>query len=319
MLGRTAEDLFWLSRYVERAENTARLVEVAYRIGLMPREGGGPFEEWRSALTSSGSEQGYLERHGDLAVDKVIDWMIFDTANPSSVRACLDVARQNGRAQRTALTQDMWESLNTTWIELGGLGRGRGGGRMEIGDLVALLDWVKQRSALFRGALTGTILRNDTWAFSQLGAFVERADNTARILDVKYYVLLPEAGMVGGGVDERQWGAILRSVSAHRSYQWVYRDAFRPWNVAELLILNRQMPRSLAFAYERIVGALDLLAELHDARLASGTAARATAEILRNRDIGEIFQSGLHEFLIDLRARNDGLAQQVASDYHFRG
>ncbi|MFM7737627.1 MAG: alpha-E domain-containing protein [Alphaproteobacteria bacterium] len=317
MLGRTAEDLFWLSRYVERAENTARLVEVAYRIGLMPRDGGGRFDEWRSALTSSGSERGYLERHGELDAGKVVDWMVFDGDNPSSVRACLDVARQNGRAQRTALTQDMWESLNTTWIELGGLDRARG--RMEIGDLVAVLDWVKQRSALFRGSLTGTILRNDTWAFSQLGAFVERADNTARILDVKYYVLLPEAGMVGGGVDERQWGAILRSVSAHRSYQWVYRDAYRPWNVAELLILNRQMPRSLAFAYDRLVAALELLAELHGVRLPSGDAARATAEILRNRDVGEIFQAGLHEFLLDLRARNESLALQVAADCHFRG
>lgn len=317
MLGRTAEDLFWLSRYVERAENTARLVEVAYRIGLMPREGGGPFEEWRSALTSSGCERGYLERHGELAAEKVIDWMLFDEVNPSSVRSCLEVARQNGRAQRTALTQDMWESLNTTWIELGGLGKSRG--RMEIGDLVAILDWVKQRSALFRGALTGTILRNDTWAFSQLGAFVERADNTARILDVKYYVLLPETVMVGGGVDERQWGAMLRSVSAHRSYQWVYRDAYRPWNVAELLILNRQMPRSLAFSYDRVVAALDLLADLHGERLPSGHAAHATAEILRHREIGEIFQAGLHEFLLDLRARNDGLARQVATDYHFRG
>ncbi|MFM8411123.1 MAG: alpha-E domain-containing protein, partial [Alphaproteobacteria bacterium] len=159
----------------------------------------------------------------------------------------------------------------------------------------------------------------DTWAFSQLGAFVERADNTARILDVKYYVLLPEAGMVGGGVDERQWGAILRSVSAHRSYQWVYRDAYRPWNVAELLILNRQMPRSLAFAYDRLVAALELLAELHGVRLPSGDAARATAEVLRNRDVGEIFQAGLHEFLLDLRARNESLALQVATDYHFRG
>lgn len=317
MLGRTAEDLFWLSRYVERAENTARLVEVAYRIGLMPSEGGGPFEEWRSALTSSGSEQGYLARHGELDADKVIDWMIFDTENPSSISSCLEIARQNGRAQRTALTQDMWESLNTTWIELGGLGRNRG--RMEIGDLVALLEWVKQRSALFRGALTGTILRNDTWAFSQLGAFLERADNTARILDVKYYVLLPEAGMVGGGVDERQWGAILRSVSAHRSYQWVYRDAYKPWNVAELLILNRQMPRSLAFAYDRVAGALDLVAEQYGTRQPSCDAARATVEILRNRDVGEIFQSGLHEFLLDLRARNVALSNQVASDYHFRG
>ncbi len=315
MLGRTAEDLFWLSRYVERAENTARLVEVAYRIGLMPREGGGPFEEWRSALMSSGCESGYFARHADLSAEKVIDWMIFDPENPSSVWSCIGVARQNGRAQRTALTQDMWESLNTTWIEMSAFGRNR----LSIGDLMALLNWIKQRSALFRGALTGTILRNDTWCFSQLGAFVERADNTARILDVKYYVLLPETSMIGGGVDGRQWGAILRSVSAHRSYQWVYREAYRPWRVAELLILNRQMPRSLAFSYERIHGSLDLVTALHEARLPSLEHARATSEMLRSHEVGEIFQAGLHEFLLGFRARNDVLAGQIALDYHFRG
>ncbi|MFM8411479.1 MAG: alpha-E domain-containing protein, partial [Alphaproteobacteria bacterium] len=264
MLGRTAEDLFWLSRYVERAENTARLVEVAYRIGLMPRDGGGRFDEWRSALTSSGSERGYLERHGELDAGKVVDWMVFDGDNPSSVRACLDVARQNGRAQRTALTQDMWESLNTTWIELGGLERARG--RMEIGDLVAVLDWVKQRSALFRGALTGTILRNDTWAFSQLGAFVERADNTARILDVKYHVLLPRTENVGGMLDYYQWTAILRSVSALRAYHWVYRDRLQPWHVADLLILRREMPRSLVSCLGEIVDYLDRIADAYGTR-----------------------------------------------------
>lgn len=313
MLGRTAEDLFWLSRYVERAENIARLVEVAYRIGLMPHEGAGRFEEWRSALTSSGAEQGYLERHGELDAGRVIDWMLFDPENPSSVWSCLAVARQNGRAQRTALTQDMWESLNTTWIELGRVERGS----LSIGDLMALVNWIKQRSALFRGAITGTILRNDTWLFSQLGAYIERADNTARILDVKYFVLLPEAGMVGSRVDERQWGAILRSVSAHRSYQWVYRDAYRPWRVAELLILNRQMPRSLAFAYDRIAPALAELCALYGERRPSLGIATATADLMRSHAIGEIFQEGLHEFLVDFRSRNDRLARSMACDYHF--
>ena len=116
---------------------------------------------------------------------------------------------------------------------------------------------MRSRSALYRGALLNTILRNDTFFFSQLGTFLERADNTARILDVKYYVLLPQIEMVGGGVDNVQWGAILRSVSAHRSYRWVYKQNYRPWRIAEYLILNQAMPRSLRSCYDEINLALE--------------------------------------------------------------
>ncbi|MGA7116495.1 MAG: alpha-E domain-containing protein, partial [Hyphomicrobium sp.] len=248
MLGRTANDLFWLSRYLERAENMARLLEVGYRIALLPREGEGYNEEWRSTLQSAGCETGYLERHEALTTGDVINYLLFDNDNPTSVRSCISIARRNARAQRTALTREMWESLNSAWIDFEAINP-----RDITSDrLPALLDWIKERSATYRGALLNTILRNDTFYFSQLGTFLERADNTARILDVKYFVLLPSYEMIGSSVDNLQWASILRSVSAHRSYRWVYRQAYKPWNIADYLILNGEMPRSLRACYIEI-------------------------------------------------------------------
>jgi uncharacterized alpha-E superfamily protein len=255
MRGRTANDLFWLSRYLERAENMARLVEVGYRIALLPRDGEGRHKEWRSTLQSAGCEQGYNEKHDSLQTRDVVNYLLFDADNPSSVRSCLDTARRNARAQRTALTREMWASLNSSWMEFNAIKPQE----LSSDGLPELLDWIKERSAAYRGALVNTILRNDTYQFSQLGAFVERADNTARILDVKYYVLLPRPEMIGSGVDNVQWAAILRSVSAHRSYRWVYRDSYRPWNVADYLILNPLMPRSLRFCFGQITAALNEL------------------------------------------------------------
>ncbi len=314
MLGRTANDLYWLARYVERAENMARLIEVGYRIALLPRDGAGYHdEEWRSTLASAGCAQGYFAKHESLNTRDVINYLLFDCNNATSVKSCLSAARRNGRAQRTSLTRDMWESLNGAWIEFGNINPVD----MTASELPRVLDWVRSRSALYRGALLNTILRNDTFFFSQLGTFLERADNTARILDVKYYVLLPELAMVGGGVDNVQWGAILRSVSAHRSYRWVYKENYKPWRIAEYLIFNQAMPRSLRSSYDEIAVALDQLAHLYGDRFACHATAQATQDTLANGDIERIFQSGLHEFLEDFISRNNRLGSEIAEAYHF--
>ena len=227
--------------------------------------------------------------------------------------SCLTAARQNARAQRTALTRDMWECLNSAWIEFSSTAHHR----IAAGELPKLFDWIKERSALFRGALMNTILRNDTYYFSQLGTFLERADNTARILDVKYYILLPQNQLVGGGFDNVHWQTILRSVSAHRSYRWVYKDSFKSWNIADYLILNRQMPRSLHSCYEEISGALAGLGS-HYALESSCTAlAEAMRRALAGADIHGVFQSGLHEFLLDFITRNNHLSAEISSVYHF--
>lgn len=311
MLGRTANDLFWMARYMERAENMARLLEVGYRLDLMPHAGGDG--EWRSTLRSADCEAGYIARHGPCEARHVINYLLLDADNPSSVHSCLSAARRNARAQRTAITRDMWESLNDAWIEFSA----NAPKHIAANEMPALFDWIRERSALFRGALLNTILRNDTFYFAQLGTFVERADNTARILDVKYYVLLPQNEIVGGGLDNAQWAAILRSVSAHRSFRWVYRDAFKPWHIADFLILNPEMPRSLRSCYAEISAALDGLAQLYGTRTPCNELAEGTAGRLSTANMTGIFQSGLHEFLCDFIAGNNRLASEIAASYHF--
>jgi uncharacterized alpha-E superfamily protein len=315
MLGRTANDLFWLSRYIERAENMARLIEVGYRIALLPQQGQIHHEEWRSTLESTGCAASYFEKHEKLTTRDVVNFLLFDSTNSSSVHSCLATARRNGRAQRTALTREMWESLNSSWIEFQAIKP------KDVGSdaLPKLLDWIRERSAAYRGALLNTILRNDTYHFSQLGTFLERADNTARIMDVKYYVLLPASSRIGGGIDNVQWKAILRSVSAHRSYRWAYKDSYRSWRIAEYLILNRAMPRSLRACYGEIDASLQDLARLYGKMQPCVETAKATLALLDRGDIDVIFQSGLHEFLLDFIARNNQAGHEISEAYHFTG
>lgn len=315
MLGRAANDLYWMARYIERAENMARLIEVGYRIVLLPRAGEGYHQEWQSTLESAGCLAGYKARHGDLDTPKVIDYMLFDTTNPSSIATCLASARHNGRAQRTALTRDMWESLNSAWLEFSAIRPGS----VTSNSLPELLDWIRSRSALYRGSLMNTILRNDTYYFSQLGTFIERADSTSRILDVKYYHLLPSTEMVGSGTDNFQWTSILRSVSAHRSYRWVFKDSYKPWKIADYLMLNRQMPRSLRSCYDELNIALNDLGILYGQRHSCHATAAATRDLLIEGDIKRIFQTGLHEFVQDFIGRNNKLGNEISQAYHFTG
>ncbi|WP_334149871.1 alpha-E domain-containing protein [Hyphomicrobium sp.] len=313
MLGRTANDLFWLSRYVERAENMARLIEAGYRIALLPRIGDDHKQEWASTLESAGCADQYYAKHGALDTRNVVDFLLFDGENPSSISSCIATARRNARAQRTALTREMWESLNSTWLELQSIRPST----LRSDALPRMLDWIKERSAGYRGALLNTILRNDTYYFSQLGTFLERADNTARILDVKYYVLLPSTSMIGSGVDNAQWEAILRSVSAHMSYRWVYKESYRSWRIADYLILNRAMPRSLRACYDEIDQTLADLSALYGEQKPCLETAKSTLALLEMSDIDTVFQSGLHEFLLEFIGRNSRVAHEISEAYHF--
>ena len=233
MLGRTANDLFWMSRYIERAENMARLLEVGYRIALLPREGGGQDEEWLSTCAApaarSATSPSTALRHARCRELHAVRrrqplQRLFEPRHGAAQRA---------RPAHGADAGDVGEpQLRLDRI------LGHRPETLSSNELPPLFDWIKERSALFRGALLNTILRNDTFYFNQLGTFLERADNTARILDVKYYVLLPHSEIVGGEIDSVQWAAILRSVSAHRSYRWVYKDSYKPWQIADYLILT---------------------------------------------------------------------------------
>ena len=314
MLGRTAASLFWMSRYMERAENMARLLEVGHRISLMPGAIEGHRDEWRSTLLSAASEQAYSSKFDTITGPQVADFLIFDESNPSSIRSIIRTARNNGRAVRTALTRDVWESINTTWNELVAVKANE----LTPDRLPVFLDWVKQRSMSFRGAVLGTMLRNENYYFSQLGNFIERADNTARILDVKYFILLPKPSDVGSDIDTHQWGQILRSVSAHRAYRWFYRNSgYKPWLVAEFLILREEMPRSLLFSSAWICTALAGLSALHNKRYSVHDQAEETRDRLRSGRMEDIFQSGLHEYLQHFIRSNNQLSGDIGATYNF--
>jgi uncharacterized alpha-E superfamily protein len=311
MLGRTAESLFWMSRQMERAENMARLAEAGFRIALTPDTGDGHAAEWRSTLTSAGVIDLFLDKHGE-AFDKAIGFILFDDDNPSSVRSCLRAARTNARFVRTKITRDMWQALNTTWLSFDAIDPAE----ITTARLPELLDWIREHTALFRGALLGTILRGDTYHFSQLGAFIERADNTARILDVKYFILLPSNQAIGGAIDTYQWETILRSVSAHSSYRHVFSDGYRPWNVAEFLILRPEMPRSLRFCYDWLKNTVDGMTADYGTQ-PSAALIDTTRNMLATIGLDAIYRQGLHEFLTAFIAGNNRLTTVLADDYNF--
>jgi uncharacterized alpha-E superfamily protein len=312
MLSRTADSLYWLARYVERAENTARTVLVGHWMASMARSLGNPGNEWESTLIASGCAPGYRAKHAEVTPAQVVDYLVRDPENPSSLFSCIETARRNGRAVRTALTVDMWNALNETWLQM----RERLVAGSTPDQMSEMLEWVKQRSQLFNGAYANTMLRNDVYYFTRLGTFLERADNTARLLDVKYHMLLPQSEGVGGALDYYQWQAILRSVSGLRSYHWVYHDRLKPWLVAELLILRPEMPRSLVRCYDEITRTLGLLAESYAGK--RGECHRLAGEVfarLRYGRIQDVFNLGLHEFLTEFINRTMVLGDEIAALY----
>ena len=313
MLGRTAQNLFWLSRYVERAENMARLLEVGYRMSLTSRREGGASEHLMSMMQAAEIDEDFAKKDRPADVDTVAHFMMFDPDNPSSVYSCLQMARTNARSVRTAITSDMWESINSAWLEFSQI-KPRD---VRGAKLLGLLEWVKHISHQFRGALLGTILRDDGFAFLQAGNFIERADNTARILDMKYYVLLPRAKMVGGDLDIQQWTLILRAASAHRSYRHVYHDRYKAHNIADFLILRPEMPRSLIFCARFIEEQMETLAGYYGRKQECNEAAAQLRAMVDGTTMETIFAHGLHEFLTEFIARNNAVSSGLSESYNF--
>ncbi|MGH8677033.1 MAG: alpha-E domain-containing protein [Burkholderiales bacterium] len=305
MLSRTASNLYWMARYVERAENTARILDVSYRMSLMPRGTVTLDQEWVAPLNITGMLYPFSGRYATVNAKDVTYFMALDPNNPGSIISCARAARENARAVRGKITSEMWEVLNSTWLELQQVNEDR----LVANGALSFFDWVKDRSHMFRGVTVGTALRDEAFYFNRLGTFFERADNTTRILDVKYHILLPSLQDVGGAVDYYQWAAVLRSVSAFESYRRVYRDVITPLKVAELLILRQDMPRSLHACMDE---AYEILQQLPTG--ASREALRRAGELHAQLHFGRIdaiFQSGLHEYLTDLLHRLNELGNEV--------
>jgi uncharacterized alpha-E superfamily protein len=311
MLSRTADSIYWLARYVERAEYLARILEATQRLTALPLAYTGSTNEWESAVATAGCTGSFYKAHEEADEESVTDFLAFSAANPSSIRNCFEAARANARAVRTALTVEMWDAINGAWLEL----KRFGAGPFTREELAQFLRWVQESSLRFDGSAYRTMLRNDAYWFSRLGVFIERADNTARILDVKYHLLLPAQQHIGGPLDYFQWAAILRSVQALTSYRWVYRESLKPWLIADLLILNDQMPRSLASCYENLVRHLDQIARAYGRQGPAQRLARTTRARIENSRMEEIFQTGLHEFISEFVADNNRLGSAIAEQY----
>jgi uncharacterized alpha-E superfamily protein len=314
MLSRTADHLFWMSRYMERAENTARMLNVNYETSLLPQSAEATEQGWRGLLSISELTPAYLERYQDFNGRDVMNFMVREESNPSSILACLRAARENARAVRGTLTTEVWETQNQTWLEFNRLLREGAFTR----DPGAFFEWVKFRSHLSRGVTVGTMLQDDSLHFLRIGTFLERGDNTARLLDVKFHALAGEYFGTGNEkespeVDFYHWSAILRSVSGFEIYRKVYRNVIQPELVAELLILRPDMPRSLAACVNELVANLRLVANQQSSETLR-RAGRLQADLQYGR-IDEILATGLHAYLTQFLARVGDLGGGISRDF----
>lgn len=311
MLGKNAGGLYWMFRLLERAENTARLIEAGFRIALT--RSSDPASEWKSVIVTSAAQIAFEAKHPLYDSRNVVDFLLRDPGNPGSVISGVKAARENARMVRTGLTTEVWSAVNETWLLLSEIMAEP----IPETDLPEVLSIIRQQSALVRGALHGTMLRNDVYDFCRLGTFIERTDSTARILDVKYYALLPATAGVGSRIDNVQWETLLRSVSAHRSFRWASDGEFSASNIAQFLILDRRMPRSLAFCLSQIT---DNMAYLAEGDVTPPPCHQMAADLearIRGRKIEEIFEEGLHEFLGSVLRETTNLGLQIEQDYRF--
>ena len=314
MLSRTADNLFWIARYMERAETMARLLEVGARIALLPSAGHGYRSEWDSLLQASGTAAGFAKKYGDPVQRNIESYLFFDLDNSSSVATCISRARENARIVRTALTTQVWDALNTAFQEMRQLERTP---RSQL-ELSRLTEWTMRHAAMVRGAIDATLLRNDGWDFLGLGYKLERADNTSRLMDVKYYVLLPRADYVGSGLDNYQWTTLLRAMSSHRAFHWAYGGEITAGKIAHFLILNPQCPRSLITSIEGATGHLDRLAKAYHTTTEAQSRSRALLGELSEMTVDDIFEEGLHEYLS--RFIGDvGEVSQLVGDIYLSG
>ncbi|WP_126173633.1 alpha-E domain-containing protein [Altericroceibacterium xinjiangense] len=312
MLARVAHGIFWIYRYLERAENTARLLEAGNRMALT-RGITAADEEWRSVLTTLGQLKAYDEAHRGYDGPQVCDFVLRSRDNSESVLTMIERARNNARACRSAITAEVWEAINEGWMTL----RDLLAKPVRASSLGTALAAVRRQSSLVRGSTYGSMLRNEIYCFSRIGTLLERADNSARILDVKYYVLLPSPAHVGMPLDTAQWDHVLRSLSGDRAYRWLNAGRMDARSIAEFLILDDRFPRSLSFCYAAMRSNLARLARIHGEEGAAHACLRDADLKLARWTIDEVFDRGLHEFLIDFIVSNQRLAHTIAEEYRF--
>jgi uncharacterized alpha-E superfamily protein len=314
MLGRSANGMHWMFRYLERAENTARLVDAGFHLAKT-RDSRAASDEWRSVLITLGQAGVFTALHAneEFSGELVYNFILRERNNPGSIINTMELARTNARAVRTELTKGVWEATNEAWLILKDM-LARPVGDRKLGEALAT---IRRQMAIVRGEFEGGMLRRESYRFARMGTFIERADNAARILDVKYYVLLPNISWVGSSLDNAQWETILRSFAGERAYRWLNAGGLDQRGIAQFLILDRRFPRSLSFCYDSLNTALAMLAEEYGEEASAHSILRDAASDPRRMTVDEIFEEGLHEFLTRFIAKTGEIGAAIAADYRF--
>ena len=312
MLGRTANGLYWMFRYLERAENTARLLEAGLRMALT-RDVLTARDEWRSVVKTLGQADQYIAAHEDYDGPSVWNFVLRDKANPANVREMFGAVRSNARVARTNISSEMWEAVNESWMKLDAM-LARPVSQGAIGDVVST---IRRAGTQVHGALDGSMLRNEAYHFARTGTYIERAESTARILDMKYYLLLPSLNHVGSSLDSGQWDQVLRSVAGASAYTWLNAGDLDARRIVEFLVLDERFPRSLSFCRSAMRVNLAALARFHGREGRSNELMRAADTHIAETDTNDIFDQGLHEFLVDYISRNAAIGEAIGQDYRF--
>ncbi|MEE4200293.1 alpha-E domain-containing protein [Erythrobacter sp.] len=311
MLGRTANSLFWMFRYLERAENTARLLDAGMRMALT-RDIGSAEEEWKSVIATLGLKTPFENANDGYDAGPVWNFVLRDGANPTNVRGMIGAVRSNARVARTNLSSQAWEAINENWMVLDKM-LARPVTQTNVGDIITRL---RRTGMQVHGALDSTMLRAEGFHFARAGTYIERSESTARILDMKYYLLLPTLGHVGSSLDTGQWEQVLRSVAGASAYSWLNAGQIEAKGIVEFLVLDDRFPRSLAFCRSALRANLTELARLHGFQPTSNEVMRE-ADRLADISVDEIFEQGLHEFLTGFMSRNAAIAEAIGEDYRF--
>jgi uncharacterized alpha-E superfamily protein len=310
MLGRHGDNLFWMARYLERSENLSRRIQATLHYALSRQNDGE--EEWTALVSNHGLGSLFDEKYDDPKTIDIINFLLRDRDNFDSVVSLMSKARNNGRSVRTSLTREVWLSLNESWMKCeSALKR-----PVNIRDLPVILDDIIKGSSLFRGALYGTMLHNDIFNFLRLGTFIERADNTIRTIDTKYHRLLPTAKVIGGSNDQGQWEVMLRSLAAWRSFNWLKKGRLDPLGVANFLIFDERMPRSIKFCYKEVKSNLEDLSNSYNKDYESLGLADEIFTSLNDDRLRNVQEIDLKVFLTEHMAKNNQLSQAIANDFN---
>jgi uncharacterized alpha-E superfamily protein len=309
LLSRVADSVFWLGRYMERAENVARFIGVNLNLQLdLPMDSG---DQWQSLIDTSGDSKVFKERFGVATQDNVVQFLAFDAENPNSIVSCLRAARENARSVRDTISSEMWEQVNGMYLSICG--------QRDVPEPEQLLDFfqaIRMGGHLFEGLTNATMSHTEAWHFAKLGQMLERADKTSRILDVKYFILLPSTRDVGTPYDDIHWSAVLKSVSGFEMYRKKF-GRISPREVVSFLVMDREFPRSIHFSIRSADASLHAITGTPSGSYMYSSEQRMG--MLRSEldfaMVDEILREGLHEYLDGLQLKMNGIGDALKNDF----